>query len=162
MNSDAYFIGASGTRYAYSAIADRIRREAPRTLGKHIAVQLEAIRLLAEFQGGTTPCGLPFTFADAPCPLLVPPGAPLVEGALYLRLHHGRTDPAEEMEDWGFDGPTFGPLDSVVQTYFATIRLCRNGVDDDLWLDVRDDMIVWDGSYYGHFAVFIAGGRDRG
>jgi hypothetical protein len=60
-----YFRGPSGTRYAYSDIADRIRIEAPQTLGQHIFVQLEALGLLREFQDGTTPFGLPFTFADA-------------------------------------------------------------------------------------------------
>jgi hypothetical protein len=162
MTSDGYFFGATGTRYAYSDIADRIRREAPHTLGKHIFVQLKAIGLRDEMTNGTTPCGLPFTFAAAPCPLLISPGSPLIEGKLYLRLYHGRKDPAEEMKEWGFDGPTFGPLCSVVQTYFATIRLCRNGVDDDLWLDIRQDMIVWDGSYYGHFAILVAGRHDHG
>ena len=29
---------------------------------------------------------------------------------MYLRLYHGRVDPDQEMDDWGFDGPTFGPL----------------------------------------------------
>jgi hypothetical protein len=61
-----YFRGASGTRYTYAAIADRIRGEAPQTLGKHISVQLAAIGLLEEMQNGTTPYGLPFTFAEAP------------------------------------------------------------------------------------------------
>ena len=59
-----YFVGASGRRYTYAEIADRIRSEAPHTLGKHIFVQLEAIGLLEEMEKGTTPCGLPFTFAD--------------------------------------------------------------------------------------------------
>ena len=66
MTSNGYFIGACGTRYAYADIADRIRKEAPHTLGQHIFVQLEAIGLLEEMQNGTTPCGLPFTFADTP------------------------------------------------------------------------------------------------
>ncbi len=65
MESNGYFIGATGTRYAYADIAARIRKEAPHTLGKHISVQLEAIGLLVEMQNGTTPCGLPYTFAEA-------------------------------------------------------------------------------------------------
>jgi len=95
------------------------------------------------------------------CPLLVPSGSPLIEGKLYLRLHHGRNDPHEEMQDWGFGGPTFGPLSSVGQTY--SDRPCLLGPNDEaLWFDIRNDMIVWDGSYYGHFVVFIAGRHDRG
>ncbi len=66
MTTDGYFLGATGTRYDYSDIADRIRRDAPQTLGQHIFAQLEAIGLLRELQDGTTPCGLPFTFADNP------------------------------------------------------------------------------------------------
>src|SRR5262249_6455961 len=60
-----YFRGPSGTRFTYAEIADRIRTEAPHTLGQHISVQLEAIGLYGELLNGTTPCGLPFTFADA-------------------------------------------------------------------------------------------------
>jgi hypothetical protein len=66
MTTDGYFLGATGTRYDYSDIADRIRRDAPQTLGQHIFAQLEALGLLREFQEGTTPCGLPFTFAENP------------------------------------------------------------------------------------------------
>jgi hypothetical protein len=66
MTSDDYFLGASGNRYTFAAIAARIRKEAPHTLGKHIFVQLEAIGLLQQMQAGTTPCGLPFTFAEPP------------------------------------------------------------------------------------------------
>jgi hypothetical protein len=66
VSEQPYFRGPSGTRYRYAEIADRIRREAPHTLGKHISVQLEAIGLLDEMTNGTTPCALPFTFAEAP------------------------------------------------------------------------------------------------
>jgi hypothetical protein len=66
MTTNGYFIGASGRRYAYAEIAERIRSEAPHTLGKHIFVQLEAIGLLDEMKNGTTPCGLPYSFADEP------------------------------------------------------------------------------------------------
>jgi hypothetical protein len=59
-----YFRGPSGTRYTYADIADRIRRDAPQTLSQHIFLQLEALGLLRELQDGTTPCGLPFTFAE--------------------------------------------------------------------------------------------------
>jgi hypothetical protein len=64
-DAGGYFRGASGRRYTYADVAERIRKEAPQTLGQHIFVQLEAIGLLEEFQGGTTPCGLPSSFACA-------------------------------------------------------------------------------------------------
>jgi hypothetical protein len=59
-----YFIGTSGTRYRYGDIARLVREKAPHTLGQHIRVQLAAIGLLEELEGGVTPCGLPFTFAS--------------------------------------------------------------------------------------------------
>ena len=65
MTSDEYFRCPSGKRYTYAEIAARIRKEAPHTLGKHISVQLQAIGLHDELMSGTTPCGLPFTFAEA-------------------------------------------------------------------------------------------------
>lgn len=68
MTTEPYFRGASGRRHTYAEIADRLRREAAHTLGEHISVQLAALGLLGEMEGGTTPCGLPFTFADAPAP----------------------------------------------------------------------------------------------
>jgi hypothetical protein len=64
MSNDAYFTGKAGTRYTYAAIAARIRKEAPHTLGQHISVQLEAIGLLEEMKNGTTPFGLPYSFAS--------------------------------------------------------------------------------------------------
>ena len=65
MDSESYFRGGSGKRYTFAEIADRIRNEAPHVLGKHITEQLEAVGLLKEMQGGTTPHGLPYTFAEA-------------------------------------------------------------------------------------------------
>jgi hypothetical protein len=162
MSNDAYVTGKSGSIYNYAEIAARIRNDAPHTLGKHIFVQLEAIGLLEQMQNGTTPCFLPFTFAEAtPSPLLVPFGAPLIQGKLYLRLCHGRKDRAEQMQDWGFAGPTFGPLSCIAQTYFSTLSL--HGTDDqELWLHNYDDMIAWEGSYFGDMCIFIATGREHG
>ncbi len=68
MTIDGYFIGKSGKRYRYGDIATLVREKAQETLGKHISVQLEAIGLLQEMEGGVTPCGLPFTFASDPEP----------------------------------------------------------------------------------------------
>ena len=93
--------------------------------------------------------------------LIVPPGTPLKEGKLYLQLYHGRKDPAEQMDGWGFTGPTFGPLECVVQTYVSTLRLHGND-QQELWLDRFDDMIVWQGSFYGDMSIFIAEPNQRG
>jgi hypothetical protein len=69
MTIDGYFIGQSRKRYLYAEIAGLLREKAPETLGKHISVQLLAIGLLDEMEGGITPCGLPFTFASGPEPI---------------------------------------------------------------------------------------------
>ena len=63
MTNDHYFIAKSGQRYRYADIAALVREKAPETLGKHIFIQLAALGLLEEMEGGGTPCGLPFTFA---------------------------------------------------------------------------------------------------
>ena len=93
--------------------------------------------------------------------IVVPAGTPLIEGRLYLWLYHGRKDPAEDMQDWGFNGPTFGPLASVAQVYLTHLRLYGDdGVE--LWLETCEDMIVWQGSYYGDMSIFIATGAEHG
>jgi len=66
MTNDDHFNGKSGQRYRYADLARLISEKAPETLGKHISVQLAALGLLAEMEGGITPCGLPFTFAVKP------------------------------------------------------------------------------------------------
>ena len=92
--------------------------------------------------------------------LLLPRGTPLTPGKLYLHLFHGRRDPEQEMDGWGFPGPTFGPLSGVQQTYSTELRFYAKRGAGEVWLSRRDDMIVWDGGYYGDVAVFVAGPGD--
>ena len=65
------------------------------------------------------------------------------------------------MDHWGFVGPSFGPLRYFVQTYFCTLRL-HGWNDEELWLERYDDMIVWDGAYYGDMSIFIAERHQQG
>ena len=58
-------------------------------------------------------------------------------------LYHGRTDPSQEMDDWGFVGPTFGPLSCYVHTYCCTFRIHGDGDTSEVWLEKHDDMIQW-------------------
>jgi hypothetical protein len=88
--------------------------------------------------------------------LIVPPGTPLIPGKLYLRLYHGRTDPDQTMDGWGFDGPTFGPLAAFVQTYLANARLYGESPSDEHWLETHADMVRFGGAYYGDLEAFIA------
>jgi len=102
------------------------------------------------------------TDTDTQTPLLIAKGASLEPGKLYLRLFHGRTNPDQEMEEWGFVGPTFGPLSCYLHTYCSTFRIYSESDTSELWLETHGDMIRWGGSYYGDLEVFIAGANDRG
>src|SRR3546814_15424074 len=42
--------------------------------------------------------------------------------SVYLHLFHGRNSPDQDMDDWGFDGPTIGPPDYVHTTYGDNIQ----------------------------------------
>jgi hypothetical protein len=97
----------------------------------------------------------------SPNQLVIAKGTPLVPGNMYLRLYHGRNDPDQEMDDWGFNGPTFGPLSSYVHTYCCTFRMRAESDTQEVWLETHDDMIRWEDCYFGDMEVFIAGPEDR-
>ena len=72
---------------------------------------------------------------------------------LYLKLFHGRNDPAEDMDDWGFDGPVFGPYQSIHTTYTYHLKMNRtNGGMDEL--RIVEDVIFYDNKYYGDWSVY--------
>ena len=73
---------------------------------------------------------------------------------LYLRLFHGRTNPAQDMDDWGSDGPVLGPYKFAHTTYHCCLKLGRlDGDCDELYI-CQPDMIFYDGVYYGDWSVF--------
>ncbi len=76
--------------------------------------------------------------------------------ALYLRLFHGRKTPDEVLEDWGLDGPVIGPLRFVHTTYSYHVKLgCMDPDGDDMQdLHVCEDMLYYDGVWYGDWTVF--------
>jgi hypothetical protein len=112
----------------------------------------------AERQGESRQQPVPATLTT---PLVVPEGTPLVPGKMYLRLYHGRTDAAQEMDGWGFAGPTFGPLSCYVHTYCCNFRIHGESASSELWLEKHDDMIQWDGCFYGDMEVFLAASGDK-
>ena len=73
---------------------------------------------------------------------------------IYIELFHGRRSPTEELNDWGVQGPVFGPLGHVHTTYSNEIKL--GAADGDLIgeLHTINDMIYYDGWYYGDWSVF--------
>ena len=84
--------------------------------------------------------------------LLVPEGQPLKEGATYFKLLHGRHRADENLDDWGFNGPVFGPLDWFHITYLQTFRFGRDNLEAAL--ATFGDMFVWKGKYYGDAEIF--------
>ena len=72
---------------------------------------------------------------------------------LYIRLFHGRTDPKQDMNDWGSDGPVFGPYEFSHTTYTALVRLGKSDGDSDS-LYLYEDMLYYDNVYYGDWSVF--------
>jgi hypothetical protein len=71
---------------------------------------------------------------------------------IVLRLYHGRKDPKEELEGWGVDGPSIGPLSCVVSTYTSQIRLFTAD-NNEVWLDYIEDMVLCAGYYYGDYEI---------
>lgn len=45
--------------------------------------------------------------------------------ATYLTLWHGRKTPDENLDDWGSNGPTFGPFEEVTVTYGAHVKASK-------------------------------------
>ena len=72
-------------------------------------------------------------------------------GRLYIELYHGRTDPDEQMDDWGFSGPVLGPFEFIHHTYLSHIRVGYRGECYDLPL--HDDMVEYRGNYYGDWTI---------
>lgn len=81
---------------------------------------------------------------------------------VYLHLFHGRNSPDEDLDDWGFNGPTIGPLRYVHTTYASHLKFefledeaaAKFGLDpEEGELRIVDDMVVYDGKYFGDWSV---------
>ena len=80
---------------------------------------------------------------------------------VYIKLLHGRHDPNEDMQDWGFHGPVLGPFEAVHFTYRDHIRCITNSAtEDELELGFTDDMLTYEGKYYGDFEIAAEFGSD--
>lgn len=67
----------------------------------------------------------------------------------YLKLFHGRKEPKQDMEDWGEQGPVFGPFPFFHTTYGSEIKF-----GEGLYLKIVGDCVYYDGWYYGDWSVF--------
>ena len=89
---------------------------------------------------------------------------------LYLGLFHGRNDPDQRMDGWGFNGPTIGPLEWCHTTYASDIKIEFVSASDALRyfkcedcqqvLGIHGDMLVYDGKYFGDWTVYYIAARD--
>jgi hypothetical protein len=68
-------------------------------------------------------------------------------------LFHGRTDPSEDLDNWGSKGPVF-LVDYVHVTYRFDIKLGVPEPAGDGDLKFADDLVYYDGVYYGDWSVF--------
>ena len=76
------------------------------------------------------------------------------------------------MDDWGFAGPVLGPLNYCHTTYMAYVhlkivngqdaRICCNSDHLDVDLEVVEDMIQFEGAYYGDWTVLFVVCSSRG
>ncbi len=69
----------------------------------------------------------------------------------YLKLFHGRASPDEEIDDWGVDGPIFGPFPFFHTTYGTDIKFNE---DEGALLTIVDGFVHYNGMYYGCWSVF--------
>jgi hypothetical protein len=73
---------------------------------------------------------------------------------VYLKLLHGRDDPNQHMDNCGFDGPVLGPFEALHFTYTTHVRCFpKAGAGDELEVCYHDDMLVYEGKYYGDFEI---------
>lgn len=70
---------------------------------------------------------------------------------MVLRFFHGRKTVDENLEDWGTNGPLL-KVDSATVTYKSTLHIV-SGDEDQIVLFV-DDLIYYDGVYYGDISMF--------
>ncbi len=78
------------------------------------------------------------------------------KGKMYLRLFHGRNRADDRLGDWGFNGPTFGPLLWAHTTYLNHFRIAFENEDEGFEVLFHKDMIEYDGKFYGDWSIYIA------
>lgn len=96
--------------------------------------------------------------------LTASPESKALPSGLYVSLFHGRDRTDAVMEDWGYPGPMIGPIKNFsvtykehVQIFFDTQELATEFFPDSRDMSAElayvDDMIMYEGKYYGDFTV---------
>ena len=73
-----------------------------------------------------------------------------------IELFHGRKDPNEDLQTWGLQGPVF-LVEYVHVTYAGDIKLGIPEPAGDGDLHYVEDLLFYDGIYYGDWSVFPEG-----
>jgi hypothetical protein len=81
---------------------------------------------------------------------------------LYLQLLHGRNQLDQEMTDWGFDGPTLGPLKFVQGIYLDHLRIEYAETEQSIRIEYTEDCLIYDSKYFGQYTVFYQDGAHHG
>lgn len=90
--------------------------------------------------------------------------------SVYLHLFHGRNKSTDNTgDDWGFQGPSIGPLDYVHTTYATHINFeCSPEVmekffgvrDSFVALEIINGCVEYDGKFYGDWTVSTEEGEE--
>jgi hypothetical protein len=72
--------------------------------------------------------------------------------ALALELFHGREMPDTPMQNWGAQGPVF-LVSWVHVTYCWDIRIGLDVPEGEGMLETVNDLVYYDGAYYGDWAI---------
>lgn len=59
---------------------------------------------------------------------------------MKIRLYHGRNNPEQEMDDWGFEGPILNDVDGIVWTY----GMARVFFTNDSALEKAKELTGWE------------------
>lgn len=77
---------------------------------------------------------------------------------VYLELFHGRKDPFVDLDDWGEKGPVVGPFRYLHTTYASDLKYELYLSCDDKrcegCISVFEDMVYYDGMFYGDWSIF--------
>lgn len=86
---------------------------------------------------------------------------------MKLRLYHGRNNPEQEMNDWGFEGAILNGVDGIIWTYgvprvfFVNDNALKTAKDltgwdeiaDALEMRVYEDLIKTNEGYFGDWEL---------
>jgi hypothetical protein len=71
--------------------------------------------------------------------------------SVYLTMFHGRDSVDEELEDWGSQGPTIGPLDYVHLTYAIDVKFAQG--KDEYTINFVNGLFPYGGKFYGDLSI---------